>query len=52
MRNLENLMEHVAEMINSKDEGTVRFTSLDMLYAYEQTELHPKTARHCNFQII
>ena len=52
MPNLDNLMEQVAEIINDGNEGVVRFTSLDMSYAYGQTELHPDTARHCNFQII
>ena len=42
MSNLENLMEQVADKINSKDDGTVKFTSLQMLYAYGQTELHPR----------
>ena len=45
-------MKQVAEIINGETEGEVRFTSLDMQYAYGQTELHPETARHCNFQII
>ena len=52
MPNLDNLVEQVAEIINDEKEGEVRFTSLDMLYAYGQTELHPETAQHCNFQII
>ena len=52
MPNLDNLMKQVAEIINSKDEGEVRFTSLDMKYAYSQTELHPETAQHCKFQTI
>ena len=52
MLNLDNLMEQVAEIINGGTEGEVRFTSLDMQYAYGQTELHPDPARHCNFQII
>ena len=52
MPNLESLKEQVAEQINSKDDETVQFTSLDMLYAYGHTELHPETAKHCNFQII
>ena len=52
MPNLDNLMEQIAEIINNDAEGEVLFTSLDMLYAYGQTELHPTTARHCNFQII
>ena len=50
--NLDNLMQQVAEIINTKNEGEVRFTSLDLLNANGQTELHPETARHCNFQII
>ena len=52
MPNLDNLIEQVAEIINSDNSGEVLFTSLDMLYAYRQTDLHPDTARHCNFQII
>ena len=52
MPNLDNLMEQVAEIINREKEGEVKFTSLDMMYAYCQTELHLETARHCNFQII
>ena len=52
MPNLDNLTEQVAEILNDEKEGEVRFTSLDMLYVYGQTELHPETARHCNFQII
>ena len=52
MPNLDNLMEQVAEIINSEKEGKVRFTSLEMMYAYGQTELHPETARYCYFLII
>ena len=51
MPNLDNLMEQVAETINSEKEGEIRFTSLDMMYVYSQTELHPETARLCNFQL-
>ena len=50
--NLERLMEKVTEIIIGKQEGEVLFTSLDKPYAYEQTILHPETAKHCNFQII
>ena len=52
MPKLDNLMEQVAEIINDIEDGTVRITSLDMLYAYGQAALHPETAKHCNFQII
>ena len=35
MPTLDNLMKQVAEIIIAKEEGTVIFTSLNMLYAYE-----------------
>ena len=40
-----------SRIINGKQEGEVWFTSLDMVYAYGQTVLHPETAKHCIFQI-
>ena len=49
---LENLMEQVAEINDSEADRIVRFTSMYMLYVYGQTELHPETARHCNFPVI
>ena len=52
MANLESLTENIAEIINSKQEGDVWFTSRDMVYAYGQKVLHSETAKHCNFQII
>ena len=52
MPNFDNLMEQVAEIIDSENDGEVRVTSLDMLYAYGQTQFHSEPARHCNFQII
>ena len=52
MPNLEILMEQLADIINSEKEEEIGSRSLDMIYAYGQTELHLETARHCNFQII
>ena len=52
MPTLESLMEKIAEVINEKREGEVWLTPLDMLYAYDQSILHPETAKHCNFQIF
>ena len=52
MPNLDSLMEKLSKIVNGKQKGEVLFTSLDMLYAYGQTTLHPDTAKHCNFQII
>ena len=43
--NLVNLIQQVAGIISSESEGAIRFTSLDMLYAYGQTDHHPETAR-------
>ena len=44
--------DDVAEISNSKENGTVLFTSLYMIFAYGQTKRHSETAKHCNFQII
>ena len=52
MPNLENLMEKVGEIVNDNKGGEVFFTSLNMQYAYGQTNLHPETAKDCNFQIV
>ena len=49
---MHNLMGRVTRIVISKSKGEVRFTSLDMMYAYGQTELHPDTARHCNIQTM
>ena len=46
------LLGPVVGIINTNEEGTVMFTSQNILYAYEQTELHPETAKHGNFQMI
>ena len=52
MPGLASLIDKIAEVINNKQDGEVLFTSLDMLYAYGQKELHRGTAKHCNFQIL
>ena len=50
--NLDKLMKQLAKIIKNENDGESRFTSLDLLYAYDQTELQPETGRHCNFQVI
>ena len=52
MPNLESLMQNIAEVVNEEKDREVWFSSLDMLYAYWQTPLHPDTARHCNVQFV
>ena len=49
MPDVERSMDNVAEVINNKKEDEVLFTSLDMLYAYGQTELQPDTANTAIF---
>ena len=51
MPNLENLMDMIAERLDS-EEGEVRYSSVDLMYAYGQVPLHAMTSKHCNFQII
>ena len=51
MPNLEHLVDMVAEQL-AGEKGEVKYTSLDMLYAYGQVPLDRETAKHCNFQII
>ena len=46
---LENLMENIAEIVNEDKEGEVMFSSLEMLYAYGLTLLHPDTAKALQF---
>ena len=52
MPNLVNLLENIAQIVNADHESERMFSSLDMLYAYGQTFLHPDTAKHCDFQIV
>ena len=51
MPNLENLLDMVAEKLDSED-GEAWYSSVDMTYAYGRIPLHQLTAKHCNFQII
>ena len=51
MPNLENLLDMVAEKLNSEN-GEAWFSSVDVTYAYGEFPLHQLTAKHCYFQII
>ena len=52
MPNFDSLMKNVAEINNGDKEGELRSTSLDMVYAYGRTVLHPEKAKHSNVHII
>ena len=52
MPNIENLMDRQAEIIKSIKPGNVRFTSIDLRYAYGPLMLHIETAKQCNFSVV
>ena len=52
MKNVEHLIDIVAEEIDNQNVGKAWYTSSDMRYAYGQIPLHKETAKHCNFHRI
>ena len=52
MPNLLELLDSSAQIITSKSEGTVWFTSLDLKYAFSQFPLDESMSKHCNFSIV
>ena len=53
MPNFDSLIDSISQYLNdSNQDGNVYFSTIDLQYAYNQLNLHPDTARHCNFIII
>ena len=55
MPNIETLMDSISQIITDfKTELADRifFSTIDLKYAYSQLNLHPDTAKHCNFNIV
>ena len=53
MPNIDSLIDSISQHINDSNQGeNVYFSTIDLKYAYSQLNLHPDTARHCNFNII
>ena len=53
MPNIDSLIDSISQHINDSNHGDdVYFSTIDLKYAYSQLNLHPDTARHCNFNII
>ena len=53
MPNIDGLIDSISQLINDSNHGeNVYFSTIDFKYAYSQLNLHPDTARHCNFNII
>ena len=52
MPNIDSLIGSISQHINDSNQGeNVYFSKIDLKYAYSQLNLHPDTARHCNFNI-
>ena len=51
--NIDSLIDSISQHINDSNHGdNVYFWTIDLKYAYSKINLHPDTARHCNFNII
>ena len=55
MPNFETLTDSISQIItNYKTEPAdkIYFSTIQLKYAYSQLNLHPETAKHCNFNIV
>ena len=53
MPNIDSLIDSNSQHINDSNHGdNVYFSTIDLKYSYSQLNLHPYTARYCNFNII
>ena len=55
MPNIETLMDSISQIITdykTEQADKIYFSTIDLKYAYSQLNLHPETAKHCNFDIV
>ena len=52
MPNIDSIIQTISQTRSHVPQETVYFTTLNLLYAYSQLNLHTDTARHCNFNIV
>ena len=55
MPNFETLMDSISQIISNykiEPADKIYFSTIDLKYAYSQLNLHPETAKHCNFNIV
>ena len=55
MPNTETLMDSISQIITdykTEPAEKIYFSTKDLKYAYSQLNLHPETAKHCNFNIV
>ena len=52
--NIEKLMDSISQIITeykAEQADKIYFSTIDLKYKYSQLNLHPDTAKHCNFNI-
>ena len=55
MPNIETLIDSISQIITdykTEPADKIYFSNIDLKYAYSQLNLHPDTAKHCNFNIV
>ena len=52
MPNNDSLIQTISQTLSAAPQETAYFTTLDLQYAYSQSNLHIDTARHCNFNLV
>ena len=55
MPNIETLLDSISQIITvykTEPSDKFHFSTIDLKYAYSQLNLHPDTAKNCNFSIV
>ena len=52
MPNIDSLIQTISQTLSTTAQGTPYLTTLDLQYAYSQSNLHRDTARHCNVKLV
>ena len=55
MPNIETLIDSISQIITdykTEPADKIYFSTIDLRHAYSQLNLHPDTAKHCNFNIV
>ena len=55
MPNVETLMDSISQIITgykTEPADKIYFSTIDLMYAYSQLNLHPEKTNHCSFNIV
>ena len=55
MPNIETLIDSISQIktdFKTEPADKIYFSTIDLKYTYSQLNLHPDTAKHCNFNIV